>query len=144
MRLRSRPFHTEYGAVTERASATPPPEPEPPVIVVSPEVARPGEVVELLYPQGLQRGVPFFMSRWENDRWSEPHFLLISDYGGRSLSGPVWYPRGSDRWGWEDVGVSGPGPDRLKVPDVAEPGSYRICTANTRDKSYCVELTVSA
>jgi hypothetical protein len=128
----------------EGSSSTPPRDPGPRLIVIEPDVARPGQVVELRYPKGLQRGVPFFMSRRVNDHWSEPEFLLISDAGGKWTNGPWWYPRGSDKWGWDDLGVSGPGPDRIKVPDVAEPGSYRICTANTGEKSYCVQLTVSA
>jgi hypothetical protein len=126
-------------------SAVPPPESDPLLILVTPDVvASPGQVIELRYPKGLPRGAPFFMSRWENDQWSEPQFLLISDQGHMSGIGPVWFRRPSNRRGWRTIGISGHGPDRLKVPDVAEPGLYRICTANTGNRSYCVQLTVSA
>ncbi len=40
---------------------------------------------------------------------------------------------GRRRWnGVEDIGVGGPGPDRVLVPEVAAPGIYRICTAQRR------------
>jgi hypothetical protein len=125
------------------SAAAPPPESDAPLIVVTPDVARPGEVIELRYPTELSRGVPFFMSRWENDQWSEPQFLLISDQGHMRVVGPGWHPRGS-AWGWRNIGIGGHGPDRLKVPDVTEPGLYRICTANAVGGPYCVQLAVSA
>jgi hypothetical protein len=125
-------------------AAAPPPESDPLLILVTPDVARPGQVIELRFPTELPRGVAFFMSRWENDQWSEPLFLLISDQGHMSGIGPVWRPRPSDRWGWRTIGIGGHGPDRLKVPDVAEPGLYRICTPNTGNRRYCVQLNVSA
>jgi hypothetical protein len=105
-------------------------------------MARPGQVVDLTYPLGLGRGLPFYMSRWQEDHWSQPEFLLLSDAGYRKAIGPSWCTR-SERWGWRQLGVLGPGPDRIKVPDVAEPGLYRICTANTQEP-HCVQLTVSA
>jgi len=124
------------------SSVPPPPESERPVIVVTPDVTRPGQVVELGYPDELLRGIAFFMRRWEDDRWSEPQFLLISDAAWWT-DGSSWHPRAS-KWAWRTLGVGGPGPDRVRVPDIAEPGSYRICTAGTGDKSRCVQLTVSA
>jgi hypothetical protein len=124
-------------------SAAPPPESDPPLIVVTPDVARPGQVIELRYPTKILRGVPFVLSRWDDGQWSEPQFLLLS-HRAWWANGPAWSARGSERWSWRDLGVGGPGPDRLKVPEIAEPGSYRICTANTGEKSYCVQLTISA
>jgi hypothetical protein len=128
--------------VSETSSSIPPLEPGPPLIVVTPNVARPGQVVELRYPNGLPRGLALFMSRWESDRWSEPQFLLFSDAAWWT-DGPSWHPRGSN-WSWRNLGVGGPGPDRIKVPEVAGSGVYRICTAGTGDTSHCVQLTVSA
>jgi hypothetical protein len=43
----------------------------------------------------------------------------------------------------EDIGVGGPGPDRVPIPDVAEPGSYRICTGNAAE-NICAPIEVVA
>jgi hypothetical protein len=44
--------------------------------------------------------------------------------------------------GWEQVGISGGGPDRVIVPESASPGDYLLCTANVLDEA-CALLTVT-
>jgi hypothetical protein len=52
--------------------------------------------------------------------------MLISDGSGGE---PLWFPSGEDV-AVEAIGVAGRGPDHLLIPDVADPGTYRVCTAN--------------
>ena len=54
--------------------------------------------------------------------------------GGRSRS-----PRTG---GWEQVAISGGGPDRVIVPESASPGDYLLCTANALDEA-CALLTLT-
>ena len=120
------------------------PPPERGEIVVEPEAAAPGEEVLLRFPTEMERGVPFYLSRWNEDSWEEPSFLLISDGGGAydCVVCPTYFELGQD-WGWEDIAIQGPGPDRIVVPDTAVPGTYRACTANTGDQMYCAQFTVT-
>ena len=37
-------------------------------------------------------------------------------------------------------GLTGPGPDRIKLPKLS-PGRYRLCTLNSKPRA-CVELTI--
>jgi len=54
-----------------------------------------------------------------------------------------WFPLDAEGIGFPDIGVGGPGPDRVPIPDVAEPGDYRICTGNARDE-FCTPIEISA
>lgn len=40
------------------------------------------------------------------------------------------------------MGVSGPGPDEVLIPDVATPGQYRLCTANAVN-NFCAETEIN-
>lgn len=119
---------------------------DPPIsqdpIVATPSVAQPGELIELTFPTELQRGSPWFMSKWDGEDWTEPLYLVISSSDGYNADGPTWSPR-SEEWAWHDIGLGGPGPDTVVVPDEADPGAYRLCTANTGENTYCVNITVS-
>lgn len=43
--------------------------------------------------------------------------------------------------GWPDVGVAGPGPDRIEIPADAPTGEYRVCTANARE-DFCAPIEI--
>ena len=43
----------------------------------------------------------------------------------------------------EDIGVGGPGPDHVPIPDPAEPGDYRICTGNA-GADFCAPIEIVA
>lgn len=59
---------------------------------------------------------------------TEPTFVSVDDAEG---------------YGVEDIGIGGEGPDRLVVPDVAPPGAYRICTANSLE-NICTPIEIVA
>jgi hypothetical protein len=109
--------------------AAPEPVAKPPnPIVVTPETAKPGQLVALTFPQSSPRGVAFQLTtETAPDRVL---YYLTSDWGRPSGEHrPTWTkPEGG--YGWVDVGINGPGPERVIVPDTIEAGRYRICTAN--------------
>ena len=64
---------------------------------------------------------------------------MTSDANGGE---PLTVPVGTEGYGYPDAGIGGPGPDRVLVPEDAEPGAYRICTANAGD-DFCAPLQVA-
>jgi hypothetical protein len=115
--------------------------------VATPATAAPGELVELTFPTELGRGAPWHLSKWQDGDWSEPLYLVIaSQRDGYNSDGPDWRSRSdldSGAWGWDDIGFGGPGPDIVVVPETAEAGDYRFCTANAGSGTYCVNVNVN-
>ena len=99
---------------------------------------RPGDEVKLHFPEETPRGEAFVLEERVGDGWRHRYWLTSSPAG--STRSPTWAPAGEDH-DWDDIGIGGPGPDRVKVPDTAEAGQYRVCTANARGNS-CAELTI--
>ncbi|HEU5326208.1 MAG TPA: hypothetical protein VFV59_10035 [Candidatus Limnocylindria bacterium] len=110
----------------------------PASMVADRETAAPGDVVELGFPDQMVRGIMFVLEREVGSTWVY-RYLLISDANGGE---PQWYPADRDDVAVEDVGIAGPGPDRVVIPDVAEPGSWRLCTGNAGE-NVCVRLEIS-
>lgn len=112
----------------------------PDLMVVTPNEVAPGDRVDLTFPAETMRGVAYVLERSTGEGWSTTHFLTSSTdgYGGS----PSWVsaddPAG---YGWDDIGIAGPGPDELAIPDDATPGAYRICTANALE-NFCAEITL--
>lgn len=111
-------------------SAPDPPEPEPTMaedlMVADPSTARPGDRVAVRFPEHTDRGIAFHLERLDGDDWTTTHWMVSDANGGE----PATVPEGTDGFGWEDVGITGPGPDHIELPADLEPGSYRICTGN--------------
>lgn len=130
-----------WGAATR--VRPPPPEPapsmRPDLLVLQPAAARPGEFVEMHFPQETMRGVAFQLDRREEPGWETIYWLTSDGNGGKPTSIRVG---AEGNHGWPDVGVGGPGPDRVLIPDGIEPGSYRVCTANAGDE-FCAPLNIT-
>ena len=107
-------------------------------ITVTPETARPGAVVALRFSDDNGRGIAFQLAK-DSDP-SKVLYYLTSDWGPGREHTPTWWPADANG-GWVDVGVNGPGPDHVVVPDTAEDGVYRLCTANAAIQ-VCGLLTV--
>jgi hypothetical protein len=119
-------------AVSESGSESlPAPDPNA-RIVVEPARAEPGDVVALGFPDEMIRGILFVMEGQTANGWL-PAFFLTSDGPGPDWE-MTWQPPGGAGLAVEDIGVGGPGPDHVVIPEVAEPGTYRICTANAAEK----------
>jgi hypothetical protein len=111
-------------------------------MTVAPTSAAPGQEVELSFPSDNQRGIAFSLSRWSEGRWDK-EFYLTSDWGTPDEHAPTWWTVAeSANRGWEQVAISGGGPDRVIVPESASPGDYLLCTANALDEA-CALLTVT-
>jgi hypothetical protein len=109
---------------------------------VKPDIAAPGEVVALTYPEGRRdvRGVGFSLAAWSAEGWTITHYLT-SDAAGNK---PAWWSvEDSEGRGWVDVGVAGPGPDHVVVPKTAAEGAHLLCTANAVKKK-CTRIRVQA
>lgn len=112
----------------------------PELMTVTPATAAPGASLELTFPKETDRGVAYVLERAAGDTWSTTHFLTSSadGYGGTPSAVSV---DSSEGYGWEDIGIGGPGPDRLVLPDDASIGLSRICTANAIE-NFCAEIIV--
>lgn len=103
---------------------------------VEPREAQAGSRVEIHFPLEDERGIAFVLEQQRGASWELQFLLLAEPYAS-------WHPVGED-WSWDDLGVAGPGPDVVPLPEVASPGSYRICTANRGDTNLCSTIDIRA
>lgn len=123
----SQPSGAESGAVAR-----------PDSMVVEPAEARPGQLVGISFPGGWDRGILFALEAQHGDGWDR-RWMLISDASGGE---PLWFPPDAEV-AIEAIGIAGNGPDHLLIPDIAEPGTYRVCTANASE-DICAPIEIVA
>lgn len=111
-------------------------------IVATPSTAAPGDLVELTFPTDLDRGANWHLVRWNGESWSEPQYFVVASSRGYNADGPNWQPK-SEVWSGEDIGFIHGGPDTVVVPDSADAGTWRFCTANAAGGPHCVNVEVS-
>ena len=111
-------------------------------MTIAPASARPGQEVALRFPSDSRRGIAFSLAQWSEGQWVEKYYLT-SDGGTSGDYSPTWWTveDSADR-GWQQVLVSGPGPDRVLVPETTSPGDHLLCTANALDEA-CALLMVT-
>jgi hypothetical protein len=108
---------------------------------VSPEKLSPCEQVAMRFPDRQTRGIAFALDAWEDSTW-RTRFYLTSD-GGSLNSTPTWWSIEDDEnRAVIDIGIGGPGPDHVLIPESAATGTYRLCTANAAEKA-CALVTVT-
>lgn len=127
------------GPSTRAGPANPDAAMRPDLIAAEPAEVVPGGIVALTFPQETTRGVLFVLERQVGDGW-QLQYYLTSDGPGAGWE-RTWQPAGAEGLAVEDIGVGGPGPDGVLIPDVAEPGSYRICTGNA-GADFCAPLQI--
>jgi len=104
------------------------PTPEPASIAIHPAAARPGDELAMQFAADSgPRGIAYSLDGWDGRDW-QPLYYLTSD-GQSAHREPAWWRVDEQGRGWDDVGVSGRGPDHVVVPPGALPGDYRVCTA---------------
>lgn len=108
-----------------------------PNLLVAPDEASPGEVIGLRFPEQTIRGIHFVLEVEDGESWQYLYDLVSAANGGQ----PAWTHTGNDQFGIPDVGIGGPGPDRVQIPDDAGPGSYRICTGNAGE-NFCALIEI--
>jgi hypothetical protein len=105
------------------------------MMTITPATAAPGQEIRLTFPADYFRGVGFSLARPADQ---EVLYYLTSGRGGK----PAWFSADDSAGGWPDVGIHGPGPDRVVVPTTAADGTYLLCTANAATQA-CALLTVA-
>jgi hypothetical protein len=110
----------------------------PEAMGVEPAHARPGDVVSVTYAEGWDRGILYAIDREAEGAWVRMALMISDTNGGR----PSWFRPDDMDAAVEAVGVGGTGPDHIAIPDIIEPGPYRICTANA-GTNICVPFDVS-
>ena len=124
-----------------QAPADPDAEMRPDLLVIDPAQAAPGDVVALTFPEETTRGILFVLDQPIGDTWVTRFYLTSNGPGaGWQMS---WHPVVEQGIAVEDIGVGGPGPDHVPIPEVAEPGSYRICTGNA-GADFCAPIEIVA
>jgi hypothetical protein len=122
-------------------AATPDARVRPDQITVDPAQVEPGEVVGVSFPDEMTRGILFVLEQQTEEGWL-PAYFLTSDGPGEGWE-MTWSPPGGAGLAVEDIGVGGPGPDHVIIPEVAEPGTYLLCTANAAD-DVCTQIEIVA
>lgn len=111
-------------------------------MTVTPATATRGQRLALRFGSEEVRGIAFSLSEWGEEGWTVAYYLT-SDWGSPVGHTPEWWSvEDAEGRGWVDVGISGPGPDHVIVPDSAPPGDYLLCTANSADEA-CALLNVT-
>jgi len=114
----------------------------PDLLVIEPTTAAPGDVVALTFPEETMRGILFVLDQRVGDGWVTRFYLRSNGPGaGWQMS---WNAAGAaEGIAVEDIGVGGPGPDHVPIPEPAEPGDYRICTGNA-GADFCSPIEIAA
>lgn len=107
-------------------------------MTVAPARAAPGQRVALRFKSQEVRGIAFSLAAWGDPGWQVAYYLT-SDWGAPDSHTPdSWSIEDSEGRGWVDVGVGGPGPDHVVLPETAPPGDYLLCTANSVDEACAI------
>ncbi len=113
----------------ERDPGPPPIEPfredaalAPDRIVLSTDTARPGEVIEVEWPEEDGRGLGYVLELQVGDGWDLRYFM-VAGAGFDDEPGEWWAVDDAEGRGWDDIGIIGSGPDLVEIPEVAELGS---------------------
>lgn len=114
----------------------------PDLLVVGSPARAPGEQFEVTFPAETMRGTAWVLEEPDGSSWNLRWFISAAPESHEGFTAPSWWAY--EDWegkGWTDVGVGGPGPDLLVIPDETRPGTYRLCTANSVD-NICTEVDV--
>lgn len=111
-----------------------------PDMSVDPANASSGSDIIVNFAERFSRGVAFQLDARQGSGWKTEYYLVAGINGGEPRRA-WWAVDDPDKQGagWPDIGQGGPA--KLRVPDTAQPGDYRLCTANTKPTA-CTTLTV--
>ncbi|MCG0237740.1 MAG: hypothetical protein L6E13_00200 [Firmicutes bacterium] len=118
------------GFTAGRTAPEPPPDPVSPrgvSLALSKDTARPGEELDLTIEgagsYSILRGVDSYLERWDGQDWVPEYALLTPLAPGEA---PGVHPLRLGPPIVEQIGLTGPGPERVRLPDDLRPGLYRI------------------
>jgi hypothetical protein len=112
----------------------------PDLMILEPSVVPAGGATTVRFARPRSRGVTYFLEIEDGRSWA-PRYVLTAGVESYSDGLPRWSEVGSDT-GWDDVAVTGGGPDDVLIPDIAAAGTYRLCTTGSLG-SICALLTVT-
>lgn len=116
--------------------------PEPrSLMTAEPDTASPGSVITLGFPDERIRGVAFTLESVQPTGWKVEYYL-IAGRGSKEPGANSWFRPGDPSGGWPDVGIRGPGGEKVRIPKHTAPGTYRLCTVNPPEQ-ICTTLTVT-
>jgi hypothetical protein len=127
------------GPVVELGPADPDAEMRPDLMVADPEAISPGGVVAVTFPEETMRGIHFVLEEHVGESWAL-RYNLFSDGPGAGWQ-RSWQPATLEAVVVPDIGVGGPGPDRVPIPEPVTSGDYRICTGNSSD-NFCTPIRI--
>lgn len=110
-----------------------------PDLLVAPPAAAAGDIVPLMFPESTMRGVHFVLERRAGDSWNLVYHLISDANDGQ----PSAFRPNAEGMGIPDVGIGGPGPDRVLIPEDVDSGAYRVCTGNA-GQNFCAPIEVRA
>jgi hypothetical protein len=137
-------FLAGCGAASSQAGANDPgAQMQPELIEISPSPARPGHKVELRFPQETERGLGWALEEKGAGTWHLRYYLTSVPKHRATKDAPSWFAADApeDVRGWDAIGLTGQGPEALRIPDSATPGEYRLCTANA-GRNFCAPVDI--
>jgi len=121
------------------------PQPDPtvaaePAMNIDPSAVPPGALITLHFPTGLRRGLYFSLESRQATDWRLDYYLVTTTDGNPARR--PWYRADDPDMVFFDVGISGPGGEKVLIPDVATPGDYQLCIAGSKQTA-CSALTIT-
>jgi hypothetical protein len=111
------------------------------MLPVTPDVAGPGDVVQLDVPSEVPFRVQWLLERSGGRGWTSTYVLVDADFAAEA--GVPLSRRVEDSERITAAPEVHDAPVALVVPDAAPPGSYRICQAVEDGTEWCGSLTVT-
>jgi hypothetical protein len=111
---------------------------DPSRLVVDADRAAPGSLLQVSFPGGMTRGPGFTIDRRVDERWVW-RYVVSSDTDDPLPTARAVDPTVQLEWN-SGPAFDGPRPHRIPIPEDADDGRYRICTAP--DPVVCVEVEV--
>jgi hypothetical protein len=108
---------------------------------VTPDVAEPGDRVEIGLPADVAFGAEWSLERSVDGAW-KPQFVLVDAEIARESGVPLARPADSPQ-ALASIPEQKDGPVTLVLPEAATPGSYRICQSVDDATAWCGLLTVT-
>ncbi|TDK27980.1 hypothetical protein E2F48_02425 [Arthrobacter crusticola] len=102
-----------------------------------------GRTIPIRFPQETGRGIAWVFEERDGDIWHARYYLSATTGAYNGSGSPIrWSVDDGEDRGWEAIGIAGPGPDTLLIPDSIRPGPYRLCTANSMP-NICTPLDIA-
>jgi hypothetical protein len=99
-----------------------------------------GETVLLEFPDGRSRGVVYTIESAGREPGEMVWYVLTA--GAEGVDSEAGWEEWSGEFDVPDVEMSGPGPDRILVPETIQVGDYRLCSPYWEPDPYCFDLLV--